>query len=73
MNNENNSTKLLTAEEVAVICKTKTGKAYQIIRQLNSELEKKGYLTIRGRVNKDYLLKRLGIKDKESEVKQPCQ
>lgn len=66
MKNEDiNVTKLLTAEEVAIICKTKTGKAYQIIRQLNTELEKQGYLTIRGRININYLLKRLGIKEEE--------
>ena len=54
--------KILTAEQVADLCKVKIGKAYQIIRELNEEL-KEGYITIRGRVNKDYLLKRLGIKE----------
>lgn len=55
--------KILTAEQVATLCKVKVGKAYQIIRELNEELKKEGYITIRGRVNKDYLLKRLGIKE----------
>ncbi len=55
--------KVLTAEQVADLCKVKIGKAYQIIRELNEELKKEGYITIRGRVNKDYLLKRLGIKE----------
>lgn len=55
--------KILTAEQVADLCKVKIGKAYQIIRKLNEELKKEGYITIRGRVNKDYLLKRLGIKE----------
>ncbi len=55
--------KILTAEQVADLCKVKIGKAYQIIRELNEELKKEGYITIRGRVNKDYLLKRLGIKE----------
>lgn len=55
--------KILTAEQVADLCKVKIGKAYQIIRELNEELKKDGYITIRGRVNKDYLLKRLGIEE----------
>ena len=55
--------KILTAEQVADLCKVKIGKAYQIIRELNEELKKEGYITIRGRVNKDYLLKRLGIEE----------
>ena len=55
--------KVLRAEQVADLSKVKIGKAYQIIRELNEELKKEGYITIRGRVNKDYLLKRLGIKE----------
>ena len=55
--------KILTAEQVADLCKVKLGKAYQIIRELNEELKKEGYITIRGRINKDYLLKRLGIEE----------
>ena len=55
--------KILTAEQVADLCKVKIGKAYQIIRELNEALKKEGYITIRGRINKDYLLKRLGIEE----------
>lgn len=32
--------------------------AYKVIRKLNSELEEKGYETIRGRINKKYFLER---------------
>ncbi len=39
----------------------KTGKAYKIMKELNNELEEKGYITVRGRINKNYLLKRLGM------------
>ncbi|BBA50946.1 MAG: transcriptional regulator [Fusobacterium varium] len=52
---------IITVEEVAQLCKVKTGKAYKIMRELNNELEEKGYITMRGRINKSYLLKRLGI------------
>ncbi len=55
--------KILTAEQVATLCKVKIGKAYQIIRELNEELKKEGYITIRGRINKEYLLKRLGLEE----------
>lgn len=55
--------KILTAEQVADLCKVKIGKAYQIIRELNEELKKEGYITIRGRINKEYLLKRLGLEE----------
>lgn len=53
--------RILSATEVAILCKVKIGKAYQIIRILNSELEKEGFIIIRGRVPKNYLLQRLGI------------
>ncbi len=53
--------KILCASEVATLCKVKLGKAYQIIRTLNAELEKKGYIIIRGRIPQNYLLQRLGI------------
>ncbi|MBR2142059.1 LysR family transcriptional regulator [Anaerovibrio sp.] len=36
-------------------------KAYQIIRQVNAELEAAGYLVIKGRCPRKQLFKRLGI------------
>ena len=36
-------------------------KAYQIIRQVNAELEAAGYLVIKGRCPRKHLFKRLGI------------
>lgn len=56
---------IITVEEVAQLCKVKTGKAYKIMKELNDELEKKGYITVRGRINKNYLLKRLGMEGGE--------
>lgn len=38
---------------------TGKSKAYQIIRQLNGELEKAGYLTIPGKVSRAYFNERL--------------
>lgn len=39
--------------------------AYQIIRTLNAELKKKGFLTASGRVPAGYFLQRYGIERKQ--------
>lgn len=53
---------MITVKEVAKLCNVGNGKAYKIIRELNKEMKEKGFLTIRGRINKFYLFERLGIK-----------
>ena len=45
-------------KDVAQILGISESYAYKIIHQLNSELKEKGYLTISGRVNKQYFLER---------------
>ncbi len=52
---------LIKVDEVAKICNIKTQKAYIVMAQINKEMKEKGYLVIKGRVNKEYLLKRFGI------------
>lgn len=42
------------AKEVAEALDISESKAYVIIRQLNSELSSKGYLTVRGKVSRAY-------------------
>ncbi|MBU8590804.1 ICEBs1 excisionase [Bacillus spizizenii] len=37
--------------------KVKKGKAYEVIRQLNAQLEKQGYKVVKGRVNRRYFEK----------------
>ena len=49
---------LLNAKEVADLLGVNIKKAHEIIRQLNAELEGKGFLTIPYRVPKKYLLER---------------
>ena len=39
------------------------GMAYKIIAQCNQELAKKGYITIRGKAPRVYLMERVGIKE----------
>ena len=39
----------MTVEEVAEELRVSKSKAYQIVRELNAELQKQGYLTVAGR------------------------
>lgn len=54
--------KMLNADEVKDILRVSKPKAYVIIKQLNKELNDKGYLTIAGKIMEDYLYERLGGK-----------
>jgi len=56
---------MLTVEDVMEICQVKESKAYKLMKQVNSEMEKEGYIVIRGRVNSKYLMKKLGIAQEE--------
>ena len=46
------------AEEVAELLRISKGKSYAIIRDLNKELEQKGFITIAGKVPRKYLEER---------------
>lgn len=45
-------------EEVAEILGISRSYAYKIVQKLNDELKTKGFLTISGRVNKQYFLEK---------------
>lgn len=49
----------LNANEVAEALGCKVGLAYKLIRKWNAELQAKGKLTIRGKINKQYFLKQM--------------
>ena len=51
--------KFLRAEEVAQELSVSKPYAYKLIRQLNEELKSKGFLTISGRINREYFNERL--------------
>ncbi|MDE6501258.1 MAG: helix-turn-helix domain-containing protein [Ruminococcus sp.] len=51
--------KFIKADEVAEMLEISKAHAYKIIRQLNDELEEKGFITISGRVSRQYFLERL--------------
>ena len=53
------SSNFMKAEDVAEELGISQAYAYKIIRQLNAELEKKGIITLAGRVNRRYFIERL--------------
>lgn len=52
---------MLDAHDVSQFLGIKMYLSYKIIRNINEELRKAGKLTIRGRVNREYLLKKLDV------------
>ena len=46
----------IRAEEVARELEVSRSYAYRLIKQLNAELREKGYMTIAGRVNRQYFI-----------------
>lgn len=52
---------MLNANEVSQLLGIKLYLSYKIIREVNEELKRAGKLTIRGRVNREYLLKKLDV------------
>lgn len=62
------SRQVLTAKDISEICGISESKSYQIIRQLNEELDKKGYLTFRGRVSSAFFYEKMyGMKETSNE------
>lgn len=51
--------RFMRVQEVAEELGVSESYAYSVIRKLNKELEAKGYLTISGRVSKEYFNQRL--------------
>lgn len=51
----------ITAEDIAEALTVSKDSGYAIIRELNEELEKKGFRTKRGRTVRAYFLERYGV------------
>lgn len=49
----------MRVEEVAEVLEVSISFAYKVIRQLNDELKSKGYITIAGRINREYFYERV--------------
>lgn len=57
--------RFIRVEDVAAELGVSKPYAYKLIRQLNEELRKKGFLTIAGRVNRQYFEERFYGTEKE--------
>lgn len=57
------ATKMIGTEEVAAAVNTSKGYAYKVIRKLNGELERKGCLVVKGKVNAECFEERYFGKD----------
>lgn len=55
----NTQTVFIKAAEIAELMEVSRTYAYGIIRQLNGELEAKGFITIDGRTNRKYFYERI--------------
>ena len=51
----------LRAEDVQEVLGCSHSHAYKVIRDLNTEIKALGYMTMTGRVEKSYLMKRYGL------------
>lgn len=49
----------MKAEEVAEVLGVSKSFAYKVMKKLNAELKAQGYVTIAGRVNKEYFMEKL--------------
>ena len=58
--------RFIKVNEVAEELEVSVPYAYKIIRKLNEELEGKGYLTVKGRINRDYFYERIYRKGGEN-------
>ena len=58
----------LTAPEAAQFMHISTSHAYKVIHRLNQKLKVQGFLTIAGRISRDYLLQRTVGKATEEEA-----
>lgn len=60
-----NNNKFMRVDEVADELEVSVAYAYKVIRKLNEELESKGYLTVKGRINREYFYERIYCKGGE--------
>lgn len=63
------NTLFMRVEEVAVELGVSKSYAYKIVQKLNRELREKGYITISGKVNRQYFLERICYMQPKKEEK----
>ena len=62
------SNTFMKVDDVAEELGVSTSFAYKIIRQLNAELKQKGFITVAGKVNRQYFLERVCYEKKDSKT-----
>ena len=63
------SNTFMRVDEVASELGISKPHAYKVVRQLNTELKDKGYLTVAGRISKTYFMERICYGEKERKGK----
>lgn len=56
---------MMTASEVAEAMGVSKAYAYKVIQRLNRELQEQGYLTVSGKVNRKFFMKKVNYQDNE--------
>ena len=56
---------MMTASEVAEAVGVSKAYAYKVIQRLNRELQEQGYLTVSGKVNRKFFMKKVNYQDDE--------
>ena len=62
------SNTFMKVDDVAKELGVSTSFAYKIIRQLNAELKQKGFITVAGKINRQYFLERVCYEKKDSKT-----
>ncbi len=62
------SSNFIHASEVAVDLGISVAHAYKIVRELNKDLSEQGYLTISGKVSRDYFNEKLYVKPRKEDA-----
>ena len=57
----------MSVDEVAKELEVSKSFAYKIMRQLNADLKKKGYLTVSGKVSRKFFMEKLCYGESENE------
>ena len=64
------NSRFMNVAEVAADFRVSESKAYMLIKEMNNELKKKGYITVAGRVSRKYYLERTYGSDVDSDYQE---
>lgn len=56
---------MMTASEVAEAMGVSKAYAYKVIQRLNNELQAKDYLTVAGKVNRKFFMRKINYQDED--------